>query len=801
MNKKDLKNVTFKKNPLSTCSFDIFKNVPDIQGHIQTQADYGEEEVCGWFLGTRGENAEVLSTFIREAISIHAYTRRSFHPEDPTPITEEIKKSPGYLAAMQSLKDNFYRLNAFINEYATPFYSMRYQGHMLWETTLPAIIGYFTAVMHNPNNVTMQASTATTLLEWMVGYDLCKMVGFRNKPRPWAHITCDGSVANLEGLWAARELKLFPLGIKDALETDDTLKRVKDDIYVKLPDGKKKLLVNLDTWRLLNLAADDILTIPGDIANSYNEKIKPPKGEEMTESTVWQILKSTYSVNALGMVEFTKRYMKDIEPPAVIVPSTRHYSWPKAGYILGLGTGKEKIEDPYKAKIEDVLKNRMIGICVDGKARMDIEIFKQAVEQCCEKKIPVLLTVAVLGSTEESAVDALDKIVDFRNRLRKENIYFNIHVDAAWGGYQVSTIRKNYDLPWPTHPENVPDFEKFDDEDQKNPFISGSKLSWVYCSDHLVKQFKHVREADSVTIDPHKCGYIPYPAGSVAYRNGYMRKLLFYTAPYISAGESASTPPCPKGKKKPTVDDYSIGEFGVEGSKPGASAAAVFLSHSVIRPSIKGYGKILNRSFLNTKMFYIYLVYMARVEKDFFVVPLQSPPKNFVKFVEKHIIDQPLNKALKNKDVREFIKKIGPDENIFNYAFNFYLEKGKVNKELKWVNAFNKLIYDKLHVQPWENVENLDLMITMTTFNLDEYGSQFIAPLGKALKIESPAPGKISSLNYQRSVVMDPWVAETYFDEKTHMNFFQSVVVPTLLKTVRECVKEIKECMKEEEEK
>jgi len=92
-------------------------------------------------------------------------------------------------------------------------------------------------------------------------------------------------------------------------------------------------------------------------------------------------------------------------------------------------------------------------------------------------------------------------------------------------------------------------------------------------------------------------------------------------------------------------------------------------------------------------------------------------------------------------------------------------------------------------------------MITMTTFNLDEYGSQFIAPLGKGLKIESPAPGKISSLNYQRSVVMDPWVAETYFDENTHMNFFQSVVVPTLLKTVRECVKEIKECMKEEEEK
>lgn len=802
MKKKKLKDVTFKKGLMSNSTLGIFKNIPDIQGHIQTQGDYGDDETCGWFLGTRGENADVLSKFIGEAISIHAYTRRVFHPEDPTPISEEKKNSPGYLAAMQSLQDNFYRLNAFINKYATPFYSMRYQGHMLWETTLPALIGYFSAMLHNPNNVTMQASTATTLLEWMVGYDICKMIGFADKPQPWAHITCDGSVANLEALWAIRELKFFPLGIKDALEKEDLFSDIKEKVKVKLPDGKKKVLVELDTWQLLNLATDDILSLPAEIAEKYNahhKKDDPPNTIETDD--VWQVLKSKYSVNALGMVAFTRKYMKDIENlPAFIVPSTRHYSWPKAGYILGLGTGTEGGQNA----CDTDLSNQMIGICVDDKARMDMEKFEKVIKQCCEKKIPLLLTVAVLGSTEESAVDHLDKIIKIRDEYKKKNFFFNVHVDAAWGGYQVSTIRKNFDLEWPTTPEDLAKFDKFVEEDSSDPFIPDAELSNVYCGSHLIEQLKHVRKADSVTIDPHKCGYIPYPAGSISYRNGRLRKLLYYTAPYISAGSSAAAPGCPKGKQPPTVDEYSIGEFGVEGSKPGAAAASVFLSHSVIRPSVKGYGKILNRSFLNTKMFYIYLVYIAKeIEKkeDFFVVPLQEPPKGFYDFVKKNIFDKPLKKILEKKNIREFIKKIGPDQNIFNYAFNFYVEKNgkkEVNKDIAWVNAFNKLIYDKLHVRPWENVEELDLMITMTTFNKDEYGDRFIAPLGKRLLVEKPE--EIESLNYHRSVVMDPWVAETYFSEDKHMNFFQSVVVPTLLDTVRKCVKEIKECMKDYEE-
>ena len=34
--------------------------------------------------------------------------------------------------------------------------------------------------------------------------------------------------------------------------------------------------------------------------------------------------------------------------------------------------------------------------------------------------------------------------------------------------------------------------------------------------DYVVRQYLVLGEADSITVDPHKAGYIPYPAGGLA---------------------------------------------------------------------------------------------------------------------------------------------------------------------------------------------------------------------------------------------------------------------------------------------
>jgi glutamate/tyrosine decarboxylase-like PLP-dependent enzyme len=99
---------------------------------------------------------------------------------------------------------------------------------MNMDTTMPGIAGYLMAMMckllchrisdttpsyitpsisaDNPNNVATEASPLTTVLEIDVGKQLCGMIGYNvditQSPVGWGHITCGGTVANLESMWA-----------------------------------------------------------------------------------------------------------------------------------------------------------------------------------------------------------------------------------------------------------------------------------------------------------------------------------------------------------------------------------------------------------------------------------------------------------------------------------------------------------------------------------------------------------------------------------------------------------------------
>src|SRR5262245_5056497 len=227
----------------------------------------GSRAVEAWFLGPKGENADEFERLVIQAIRDQAYWRRNYHPGDPTHITEQIKHSPAYLEALDALKEGYQGLLAWLKK-SVPFFSMRYQGHMNWDLTIPGMLGYFAAMLYNPNNVAFEGSTATTLLELLVGDDLCQMLGYVVAPqaagglRPWGHVTCDGTVANIEAIWAARNLKLLPLAIKAALldEGNPGLAPARG-ITVPLPAGGTAKLAALDTWQLLNLRADDVLAI------------------------------------------------------------------------------------------------------------------------------------------------------------------------------------------------------------------------------------------------------------------------------------------------------------------------------------------------------------------------------------------------------------------------------------------------------------------------------------------------------------------------------------------------------------
>ncbi len=97
-----------------------------------------------------------------------------------------------------------------------------YQGHVNWDTAVPANLGYIASILWNQNNCAGEGGPVTTGYEVEAGSDLCEMVGL-NRKDSMGHLVTGGSVANIEAIWVARNLKYYPLGLQEALLNDDRL--------------------------------------------------------------------------------------------------------------------------------------------------------------------------------------------------------------------------------------------------------------------------------------------------------------------------------------------------------------------------------------------------------------------------------------------------------------------------------------------------------------------------------------------------------------------------------------------------
>jgi hypothetical protein len=375
----------------------------------------GSRAVEAWFLGPKAENAEQFERMVVEALRDHVFWRRNYHPGDASHISEAIKRSPQYSAAIDSLEDGFRGLLAALKK-SVPFFSPRYQGHMNWDLTIPGMLGYFSAMLYNPNNVAFEGSTATTFLELLVGDDLCRMLGYDipsqvsmagAAPRPWGHITCDGTVANIEAIWAARNLKFFPLTVRAALLDDrDPSLQPGRDLVITLPSGEPAKLIELEPWRLLNLTGDAVLAIPGRLVSEFG-----------LDSKVIAEAIGRHSLQTLGLADFSRRFLSELGPPCVFVPGSKHYSFPKAVALLGLGS------------------ESLVNVAVDLDARQDLSDLRRRLDECLAERRPVITVVAVIGTTEESAVDPLADILTLRNEYIARGLFFHVHADAAFGGY------------------------------------------------------------------------------------------------------------------------------------------------------------------------------------------------------------------------------------------------------------------------------------------------------------------------------------------------------------------------------
>ncbi|MBL8177181.1 MAG: hypothetical protein JNK48_21080, partial [Bryobacterales bacterium] len=142
-------------------------------------------------------------------------------------------------------------------------------------------------------------------------------------------------------------------------------------------------------------------------------------------------------------------------------------------------------------------------------------------------------------------------------------------------------------------------------------------------------------QAESVTVDPHKLGYVPYPCGVVAFRNDLVRQFICEDPPYISSSTHDDVQA--KGHHAPAT----IGPYILEGSKSGAAVAACWLSHRMIPPDRDGHGEIVRASLLTARELYELLIHWdvaARANKQdcpfrFLPVTAMPPDTNILCFI------------------------------------------------------------------------------------------------------------------------------------------------------------------------
>jgi tyrosine decarboxylase len=465
------------------------------------------------FLGDKGENAALMKDLMIKLLDEHVGWRQNYMPQDPACISVKEQRSPSFLETRDHMISVLDELSSIMRTESLPWHNAgRYWGHMCSETLMPAMLAHTFAMLWNPNNCATEASPATARMEIEVGEQFARLMGYE---KGWGHITCDGSIANLEAMWYARNVKSIPLSLKE--------------VAPELVAGK-------DEWQLLNMSVDEVM----DILDTVPDKLDEIKAHSV---------RSGKNMAKLGKF---------------LVPETKHYSWLKAADISGVGL------------------DNLVDIKVTYRYEMDMEDLERKIRELAGQRIPIMGVVAVVGTTEEGQVDPVHKVVALREKLAKEGIYFYIHVDAAYGGYGRTIFMDEND-------QFIP-YEDIDEMYKKHNVFQG-KNEWLDKS--IYDAYKGIEGAESVTIDPHKMGYVPYAAGGIAIRRESMKDLISYFAAYVFE----------KGDPIPAL----LGAYILEGSKSGAIAAAVWAAHKVLPLNITGFGKLIGASIEGAYRFYNYL--------------------------------------------------------------------------------------------------------------------------------------------------------------------------------------------------
>lgn len=628
-----------------------------------------DQDIKAWFLGAKAENQETFERFLLDAFRDYCYWRRNFHPEDRAGVQATDRLSPQFLAYQERLRDQLFEMLSQLKR-SMPFFSPRYLGHMAKDLLTPGLLGYIAAMFYNQNNITRESATITTAFEVESMQGLARMLGY-DPNRAWGHFCSGGTVANIEALWTARNVRLFPYQV--ALARDSA-----PSVWLRyLDQGLENTLEHF---------------VPAQMTVSESLRLYAHLTPFLQQDKAFKQWFESFSVGDLGLMGFYQACAKGLAaaPPQfkVAYSQNAHYSLKKSLELLGIGHSAA-----WKIPLDEAL-------------RLDVQVLASQLAHKGEHE-QLLAVVGVYGSTEEGAIDDFDALT----RLRQQTPGgFWLHGDACYGGYAMSLEAEDT-----TNADTL--LRGFLQAQTHEPETIWSALQcqrW-----HRVSQA--LSQCDSMALDPHKLGYLPYPSGTVLYRDFSSRHFIHCDAPYLNAGAE-------------NTDNYwdtaHPGYYTLEGSRPGATSAAVWLAQRTVPLTRQGHGMIVANTLAGT-------AYLKKILTETFS---QYAPGLHCRFLVEN-----------------------PDLNVLCYTF--VGQKNGQTLSLRQINRQLELLYQELLAQ---NALTQDFVVSMTRLRIETYGEAALntywqrLSAGRAtgrVRLESTSEGPDDDqLVLLRTVVMDPFL-------------------------------------------
>ncbi|OSX64773.1 hypothetical protein POSPLADRAFT_1044229 [Postia placenta MAD-698-R-SB12] len=252
-----------------------------------------------------------------------------------------------------------------------------------------------------------------------------------------------------------------------------------------------------------------------------------------------------------------------------------------------------------------------------------------------------------------------------------------------------------------------------------------------------------MRDADSITVDPHKSGYVPYPAGGLCYKDERSKHLITWTGPYIDGGAG---------------DVASMGVYGLEGSKPGAAPVAAYISNEVIGLHRGGYGALLGEAMFTSVKMYAHWVTMSLDSDVLIVVPLVRLPAERAgrpaaeveaqrRFVRDRIRDRPNRELVQDAEAMALVKEMGSDLSINAFACNFRVTPGgEANTDVSEASYLNKRIIERLSVvRVDDEARDKPVLLMGTELDARRYGA-CLRGFKRRLGLDEDDAGSLSAL-------------------------------------------------------